>query len=248
MRLGVIADVHANLPALEACLEELDRRRVDRVVCLGDVVGYGAEPRACIELLRARGIATVRGNHDHDVASTDLQAGTGSAARVVLGWTRRELDELDRRWLGELPAHLVLDPPGVILAHGCFLNDVFFRGYVTSTMLEANLRAIAGSGGWPQVALCGHTHVPMCGWLAGDAVEERRAVASWPARASAVLVNPGSVGQPRDAEPTACCAIVDLGARTAEVLRVPYDVEAAIAALRGAGLPEELSHRLREGR
>lgn len=244
----MIADVHANLPALDACLEELDRRRVDRVVCLGDVVGYGAEPRACIEVLRARGIATVRGNHDHDVAGTELQAGTGSAARVVLGWTRRELDELDRRWLGELPAHLVLDPPGVVLAHGCFLNDVFFRGYVTSTMLEANLRAIAGNASWPRVALCGHTHVPMCGWLAGDAVEERRALASWPERASAVLVNPGSVGQPRDAEPTACCAIVDLGARTAEVLRVAYDVEAAIAALRGAGLPEELGLRLLEGR
>lgn len=244
----MIADVHANLPALEACLDALDRSGVERIVCLGDVVGYHAEPRECIARLRERAIATVRGNHDHDAISADVQAGTSSAARKVLAWTRAQLSADDQRWLADLPTHIVLDPPGVILAHGCFLNDVFFRGYVTSTMLEANLRAVAARPDWPRVALCGHTHVPMCGWLAAGAIEERTCGVVWPSGADAVLINPGSVGQPRDADASARCAIVDVDARGVDVLRVPYDVEAAVAALNRAGLPSELGERLREGR
>lgn len=248
MRLGVIADVHANEHALEDCLHALDRRGVDRVVCLGDVVGYNARPRECVALLRERGIETVRGNHDHDAASADAGIGTTTPARQALAWTRAELGEQDRRWLGGLPTHVVVDPPGVILAHGCFLNDVFFHGYVTSTMVEANLRAVAERPEWPAVAMCGHTHVPRCAWLAADLVDDRASDATWPRSARAVLVNPGSVGQPRDGDPRACCAIVDLEARRVELVRVAYDVDAAVAAIRAAGLPDELGHRLREGR
>jgi diadenosine tetraphosphatase ApaH/serine/threonine PP2A family protein phosphatase len=248
--LGVLADVHANLPALRACLDALDRRGFDALVALGDLVGYNAEPRPCVQIVAERVSAGVLGNHDHDAACRDVQPGTSSAARAALEWTRGQLGEAERRYLRALPRSFVLEEAEVLLAHGCFLNETFFRGYVTSTMLEANLRAIAGRDEWPRVAFCGHTHIPAAGWLVGDEVHERQRFerARWPADAEAVLINPGAVGQPRDGDPRASCAVVDLSTRTVEIVRVAYDVKAAAAAIARAGLPSQLADRLVEGR
>jgi diadenosine tetraphosphatase ApaH/serine/threonine PP2A family protein phosphatase len=250
VRLGVIADVHANFPALSACLEALDHRGIDALAALGDLVGYNAEPIPCVQLCAERVTAGVMGNHDHDAACRDLQSGTGSAARAAIEWTREQLGGEERRYLSSLPRSHAWRDAGVLLAHGCFLNETFFRGYVTSTMLEANLRAIAAREEWPRVALCGHTHIPAAGWLVrGEVHEEPRLErARWPAHAEAVLINPGAVGQPRDGDPRASCAIVDLEARTVEVVRVEYDVEATAAAIASAGLPGVLADRLSEGR
>lgn len=250
MRLGVLADVHANAPALRACLEALDGRRLDRLLCLGDLVGYNAEPAACVALCAERADTLVRGNHDHAVGTRELQPGTGGSARDVIEWTRAQLDAPTRRYLASLPRVRAESELGVILAHGCFLNEDFFRGYVTSTMLAANLRVVAERSDWPSVALCGHTHVPTVAWLRDGEVVEASPTerVAWPADADAVLINPGAVGQPRDGDPRAACAVLDLEERTVDVMRIPYDVEAAVAAIARAGLRDSLGARLREGR
>lgn len=248
MRVAVIADVHANAPALEAVLAAIAACDAERLVCLGDVVGYNAEPRACVARVRAAADVTVAGNHDVDVVRAGSAAGTSAHARFVRDWTREQLDQDDLAWLAARP--FIASESGLVAVHGCYLNPSHYSGYVTSTMLETNLRAVAQHPEWPRVALCGHTHVPMCGWLTADGCAEPRfdGRLRWPASARAVLINPGAVGQPRDGDPRAAFALVDPEEQSAELRRVEYDVERSVRMLRSAGLPDALGERLREGR
>lgn len=250
MRLAVISDVHANFPALEAVLAEIAREPVDRLVCLGDLVGYNADPGACIDAMHAAGAMMVGGNHERAVAGLDPIAGTNMAARRVFAWTRAHLDEDDLRFLEALPAIVCDEAAGFAAVHGCFLHpEVYPHGYVTPPMLEPNLRALAASIG-VRVGLHGHTHVPAVAWLAPGGCEERRCPehVRWPCDATAVLINPGAVGQPRDGDWRAAWALVDLEARTAEIRRVAYDVGRTVRAVISAGLPAELAQRLFSGR
>lgn len=248
MRLVVLSDVHANLAALLAVLREVSRLAPDQIICLGDLVGYYAQPSECISLLREEAHVIIAGNHDYDTAREAPVLGTSSIARQAQRWTRQALSTEELRYLTELPSHRV-EPGCYIAAHGCYLNPHFVSGYVTTTMLEHNLKKIEENPLWPGVGLCGHTHVPMIGWLA-DGCEEQNlsAPACWPKEARAVLINPGSVGQPRDGDPRASFALIDLEQRRATVHRVAYDTTKTIEALRLAGLPPSLGERLLEGR
>jgi predicted phosphodiesterase len=247
MRIAVIADVHANVAALDAVLDRIARERVEATICLGDLVGYNAEPGPCIDRLRAVCTTIVAGNHDRDCLHAP-QPGTTKAARQVIDWTREQLDDDHRGYIAGLPA--LVRTAHYVAAHGSYLSEVYVSGYVTSTMLEKNLAAIAGRDGWPVLAMCGHTHVPMFGWWDGIAVHESKLAApdTWPRNARAVIVNPGSVGQPRDGDPRASYAVIDLEARALHVARVAYDIERTCEANARAGIPDELSARLREGR
>lgn len=249
MRVAVLADVHANLPALDAVLGRVDQLGADRLVVLGDLVGYNAEPVAVIDRIRERADAVVVGNHEVDVVKDRASANTRSAARAAQRWTREQLDDEHRAYLAALPAHLV-DDSGLLLAHGCYLNNHYYSGYVTPTMYGENLAAIAGRSAGQVVALCGHTHIPFCVWTEGDGYHEAPVAepVRWPARSAAVLANPGSVGQPRDGDTRACFALVDTQARRIEWHRVGYDVGAACRAILAAGLDPSLAERLREGR
>jgi predicted phosphodiesterase len=248
MRLAVIADVHANNAALEAVLEAIEGSRPEALLCLGDLVGYNAEPSECIARIRASARLVVAGNHDVDVARPEPAGGTNASARLVQEWTRSRLGPEEVAYLSGLPA-LIVEPQRFVAVHGCYLNRTYYSGYVTTTMLEANLRAIAAHEDWPQLAFCGHTHAPLVGWIDGQGCQEPRleGLLRWP-MAATVLVNPGSVGQPRDGDPRAAFAIVDSEARSVEVRRVAYDVERSVRAIADAGLPAELGERLREGR
>lgn len=250
MRLLVIADVHANLPALKAVLAHAERLSVDQRLCLGDLVGYNAEPSACIEAIRARLDVVVAGNHDWDVCGMQMPlVGTTSQARQAQDWTRAQLEPEQLRYLQQLPNKHV--EPGVYIAvHGCFLNEIHVNGYVTQTMLRANLEAVAGRKEWPNLGFTGHTHCPLLAYLHRGEVhwESPSSPSSWPASAQAVLINPGSVGQPRDHNPDASYAYVDTELRTVEIIRVPYDVDATAAAFSGADLPEAFARRLYQGR
>lgn len=249
MLVALLADVHANLPALRAVLAEISRLDVQRVICLGDLVGYNAQPQDCVDLVRAAAHVVVAGNHDREVSGTRLAAGTNHLAREVIAWTRTHLDGRSLAYLAALP-NRAEDEAGIVCVHGCFLNESHYKGYVTSTMLADNLEIVSRGGDRPAIAACGHTHVPMCAWLAGGEVHERdlSRPAEWPAEADAVLVNPGAVGQPRDGDPRAAFALVDLAARRVELRRVTYDIEAAATAITRAGLSPALCSRLREGR
>ena len=250
MRIAVIADVHANLAALEAVSRVLTGVAPDRVLCLGDTVGYNAEPEACIDLVQARCDVILAGNHDVDVTINRPSGGTHEVARLVQAWTRDRLDAGRLDWLRTLRPKYV--EPGVLLAHhGSFMGSDPTLGYVTSTMLEENLRAIADAGEAP-LAFCGHSHVPLMGWLTAAAVEEVQPrgeeTVHWPSSAKAVLINPGAVGQPRDRDPRASFAVVDTRQRSVTWHRVAYDIEETVLQIQRAGLPPILGERLREGR
>jgi diadenosine tetraphosphatase ApaH/serine/threonine PP2A family protein phosphatase len=249
VRLALIADVHANDHAIEAVIAAVRAESVDQVVCLGDVVGYNARPVEAIQRVREACVHVTLGNHDLAVAdAADRPDGTHGAARAAQQWTRRALGSRERSYLRSLPRRVV-EADHYVAVHGCYLNDQHHYGYVTTTMLAANLGAVMERG-WPRVAFCGHTHRAMVGWKNGDGVHEAPATGcvTWPRAAEAVLVNPGSVGQPRDGDPRAAWALVDLKRRTVQFRREVYDVAASAHAVRAAGLDPWLATRLLEGR
>ena len=251
MRVALVADIHSNLHALEAVLARVKELKPDRVICLGDIVGYNAFPSECIAMTAEHCDQIVMGNHDRESAGREPTIGTSSVARAAQIWTQAKLSESEMAWLNALP-NKAIEPDVYIAVHGCYLNPEHVNGYVTNTMLAANLAAIEKETAWPRVAFCGHTHVPMLAWTVGKTGEITSEVPSaehaWPVNARAVLINPGSVGQPRDFDPRAAFAIVDFDARTVTQHRVTYDVGLAAAAVMDAGLPNTLAARLEKGR
>jgi putative phosphoesterase len=219
MRLGVISDVHGNLPALEAVLDDMPT--VDLLVCAGDVVGYNPWPAECVDELRDRGVPTVQGNHDHAVASDDA-AGFNGMARAGVDYAREQLDAGVIGWLGALPPERQVADDRVRIVHG---HPEDPNHYTYPREFDADL--LDGEA----LLVMGHTHVQH-----HEVYDE------------GIVLNPGSVGQPRDRDPDAAYAVVDLNDRTVDECRVSYDVDAVVDAVAEAGLPPEIGERLREGR
>jgi diadenosine tetraphosphatase ApaH/serine/threonine PP2A family protein phosphatase len=258
MRYLILSDIHANIEALETTLASAGR--YDRVLLLGDFVGYGADPNAVIERVQTLPVAAmIRGNHDKVAAGIADVEGFNHIAREAIAWTASVLTPENRAWLTALPEGPVLIDGTVEICHGTpFDEDV----YVFDD-LDA-LRALRTA----QRPLClyGHTHVPAVFQLAAADPE----ASSGPSRSSAALdfigpprgpsftvdlepesqylVNCGAVGQPRDGDPRAAYGIFDTDTRRVSILRIKYDVEAAQAKIIEAGLPEVLAQRLAVGR
>lgn len=239
MRVAVVSDIHANLVALDAVLAAAGD--VDAVWHLGDVVGYGPEPNGVVRRLREIAAIGVRGNHDAAAVGGSEIEWFNPDARRAMEWTREVLEPDARAWLDGLPERRT--EAGVELVHGSPRQPIW--EYVTTTSIaRANLDRQAAPLG-----LHGHTHVPVA-WLEvegsvrlvrpapGDdlALDGRRA-----------LVNPGSVGQPRDGDPAASFLVLDPEAGRIEWRRTPYDVGAVQAAMRAAKLPGFLVNRLAIG-
>jgi predicted phosphodiesterase len=241
MRVAVISDVHANLAALESVLAALDTDPVDAVWCLGDVVGYGPSPNECCDLVRTRASVVLCGNHDLAVRGTlDLAEFTGDAG-VAARWTQTVLRDDVREWLDGLAPLGTAD--GVALFHGS-ARDPVWEYVLSDDAAAATLLATS-----EQIVLVGHSHVALQVALRGTELEGGLAPggtvlglgeARW-------LLNPGSVGQPRDGDPDAAYLVLDLEARTATFRRVAYDVTRTQEAMRDAALPELLALRLEMG-
>ncbi len=176
-------------------------------------------------------------------------AGTNIEAQLVLQWTKENLSQENLSYLASLPNKIIY-PREFVAVHGCYLNDTHINGYVTSSMLENNLRAILSRSNWPTIAFCGHTHISLVGWLENEICIENRGKEpiTWPKHARAVIINPGSVGQPRDEDCRSCFALVDIAKRKITIKRVSYDIEKTIDAIKQANLPSKLADRLRKGR
>jgi predicted phosphodiesterase len=247
MRMAVLSDVHANLQALLAVLDDLASHEVDVTLGLGDLVGYNAEPNECLDLLRDHLDLCVAGNHDRAAVGLSVPGSTNRAAQSTLDWTRETLSNDNTRYLQQLPNIVVREH--FVAVHGCYLNPDHFYGYVTGSMLEANLSAVADEPTFPQLAFCGHTHQPLIAYLHRDDIVEHALthLHEWPASSRAVLINPGSVGQPRDRDPRASYVLVDTNRRQVEARRVSYDIVATAAAIARAGLPAALAERLQRG-
>ncbi|MFC6989849.1 metallophosphoesterase family protein [Haloplanus sp. GCM10025708] len=219
MQVGVVSDIHGNRIALEAVLDDMPP--VDRLVCAGDVVGYNPWPAACVAAVRDREIPTVMGNHDRAVAS-DTGFRFNSMASAGVEFTRRRLADDALAWLADLPAERTAVDGRVKLVHG-HPDDPDRYTYPD----EFSPRMLDGE----DVLVTGHTHVQ------GHRVFDE-----------GIVMNPGSVGQPRDGDPRAAYAVVDLDSRSVDERRVDYDVDAVVDAIETAGLPERIGTRLYEGR
>ena len=243
-RIGILGDIHANLAALEAILDALDDEACDQLVCTGDIVGYGASPAECIRLVRERQIPCVLGNHDHYVTllmDPRLER-LSKDVRASIEWTQGVLDMTDLKWLAQLPRQLDLD--GISLVHGAFGPKPWL--YLTNEKTVATNFAHQNAA----LACCGHTHIPMLAFSSGEGEPPQIGYLRKGAlpEAERVIFNAGSVGQPRDHDSRAACAVLDPDARTVRPLRVPYDITATQKLMRAAGLPEPFAERLSYGR
>jgi predicted phosphodiesterase len=244
MRYLVITDIHANIEALDVCLTDAASRGYDRTLVLGDIVGYGPDPNAVIDRIAALNpAAIVRGNHDKIALGIDQAEGFNVSARAAAQWTLNELTPQHREWLTKLPQGPTVIDDSVEICHGSPLDE---DEYIFDE-LDAR-RAIDAST--QRLCLYGHTHVALVFALAGRTIglvtppSEGLALES----DSKYLVNPGSVGQPRDSDPRAAYAIFDADAQRVEMYRIEYPVAQTQEKMTVAGLPEPLIRRLAAGR
>ncbi len=242
-RLVVLSDIHGNLHALDAVLAAIDEIGPDALVCLGDVVGYGAFPNECIDRLRERAIPTLAGNHDQAAVGLTPIKYFNEIAKVALEWTAAQLRPDNGDWLKELPFTSELGDD-FFFVHAS-PSDPEQWGYVLTfgDARQAFTRFTQRFG------FIGHSHQPALIQLTDDELTCPEDL-GLPVRiriGPRYLVNVGSVGQPRDRNPAACFVIVDMEEGQVTFQRVAYDIEAAQEAIRQASLPEELAARLGYG-
>ena len=246
MRYLILSDIHANLEALETVLGASPADTYDRVLVLGDLVGYGADPNAVVDRVRdLNPLAVIRGNHDKAACGLDDGSSFNQIARFAAAWTSETLTAGNRQYLRDLPAGPSLIDEYVEICHGSPFDEdhYIFDGDDARHALDASRRALC---------LFGHTHLPVIffdesGRLSGVIPEDpdhevrlRDGVR--------LLVNVGSVGQPRDGDPRAAYATFDSAEPALVLHRIPYPVEVAQRKIIAAGLPQTLANRLAIGR
>jgi diadenosine tetraphosphatase ApaH/serine/threonine PP2A family protein phosphatase len=242
MKLGILADIHSNLEALNAALSAL--KGVSGYICPGDIVGYGPNPNECVEIVRSLNCKTVVGNHDlASIGKLDTSS-FNSEARDAVNWTSRILTAGNRRFLESLPEHLECDTFEIV--HGSLSSHL--EEYITNIENGASTIELMKK----DICFVGHLHIPLVivkgkdgkydGWqlVDGDVIEA--------SKFDKVIINVGGVGQPRDMDPRASFGIFDTEARTVEIRKVEYDISAVQEKMRKADLPDFLIERLKYGR
>ncbi len=224
MRVALLSDIHANEPALQAVLSDLSADAVDLVICVGDIVGYGPDPSACVSRMREHADSCVAGNHDRE-ANTPERYGGHPTAGPGLKHTYDQLDDDQLTWLAELPERRRLEDDSIMVAHS-HPDPAHTDQYVYPEDFST-----VGATVDTEFLVMGHTHVQGAETVEGT-----------------LVINPGSVGQPRDGEPGAAYAVVDTDDQSADLRRVDYDIDAVRDRVRAADLPEETWERLVEGR
>ncbi|MEW5798480.1 MAG: metallophosphoesterase family protein [Bacteroidota bacterium] len=232
MTIAIISDIHSNLEALTVVLNEIERLKIRQVYCLGDVVGYGANPNECIHLLWERNIPCVAGNHDKAAIKEIDIDDFSDAARSGIAWTRSVLTHESIQYLKSLPLSLV--EHGIMFVHSSPDEPQEFRYLIYPEDTLFSYKAFS-------VPLCvvGHTHRPV--------VFCEDMVSTHIVRDKKFIVNAGSVGQPRDGNWRACFMLVDTDAWSIEYVRLEYDVKTAREKILAAGLPKKLGDRLLVG-
>ncbi len=241
MRVAIISDIHGNLEALQTVLDHIKTQNVDEIICLGDVIGYGANPNECAETVRAVCKGTVAGNHDFAVTDkTDISYFNPFAKQAVL-WTREQLKPENFHFIANLPLHIYEDER--IYVHATPSNPAAW-GYIMS-----NLEALKEFSFFARkVCFIGHSHYPVvieykdtrCQFIRPSEVHfepEKR-----------YIINVGSVGQPRDGDPRAGYVVYDAATKCVQYHRLDYDMAATQRKIREAGLPEVLAERLALGK
>lgn len=240
MRFAIFGDIHANLHALHAVMADAQENACDRFVCMGDIVGYNAYPRECVEFVRSLDCPVVQGNHDEQVCLSKTSGDLNPLAEEAIDWTRRQLGGEDIEWLRGLRLQRqVLD---FTIVHATLDTPAGWKYVTTELDAEASL-------GYQRTPLCfiGHTHVPRAYIRAGRVRAEEFDVLHVK-KSEKYLVNVGSVGQPRDGDWRAAYCIYDTDSSEIYLRRIPYDVDGARKAVLDAGLPGKLADRLAKGK
>jgi predicted phosphodiesterase len=240
MRYALIADIHSNLEALEVVLNDAKEQKCTHYACVGDVVGYGANPKECLDIVRSMGMPVVKGNHDEYCSSEDDLEGFNPHAAEAVNWTRKQLGKEDRAWLRDLKYIRLVASFSMVHAT---LDGPQRWGYVFDKL------AAAASFTYQNTAVCffGHTHVPVAfvrdSMVRGGTYSKFRVEPG-----TKYFVNVGAVGQPRDGNPKSGYVVYDLNEGTIELRRLDYDIPKAQKKIMEAGLPPRLADRLAVGK
>lgn len=232
MKYAIISDIHSNLEALQKALSIIDGKKVDEIICLGDIVGYGAEPNACVDLVRSRCASVVLGNHDAAALNTALAYDFNAIARRAVYWTSEQLTAENMEYLASLPMTFVKE--NALFVHSSPDSPEAWDYIVDPDEASHALRSLK-----EQICFIGHTHVP--------GIYSVRGRAKFITRDEKYIVNVGSIGQPRDGNPMLSFGIFDSTAWEFEIVRSEYDIQKAAEKIYAAKLPEELGNRLLYG-
>lgn len=240
MRYGIISDIHGNLEALETAIDALSHEKIDKYLCVGDIVGYAANPAECIEKTRALKPYVVCGNHD--MASGGLM-GTNSfneAAKAAIIWTRNNLSRENIAFLKRLS--FIAKNKHFILAHGTLEEPEAFHYMIDGYEAYRTFRLMDR-----QVCFVGHSHVPGIFSHKNNRLNYFYKEKVRLSKDEKLIVNVGSIGQPRDGDPRLCYSVYDTGRNLIELKRLTYDIKKTQKKILDAGLPPFLAHRLSEG-
>jgi predicted phosphodiesterase len=240
MRYAVIADIHANLEAFEVVLNDAKEQKCTHYCCVGDVVGYNANPKECLEIVRGMGMPVVKGNHDEYCSSEEDLEGFNPHAAEAVNWTRKQLNPDDRKWLRELKYIRLV--ASFTMVHAT-LDGPQRWGYVFDRLAAAASFTYQNTG----VCFFGHTHVPLA--FVRDSVVRGGTYSKFRVEpGKKYFVNVGAVGQPRDGNPKAGYVVYDLDEQSIELRRLDYDITQAQKKILEAGLPQRLADRLSVGK
>jgi predicted phosphodiesterase len=242
MRVAVVSDVHANRHAFEAVLDAVEATGAEELWCLGDLVGYGAEPDACVELARRHAAVCLAGNHDLAACGKLPLGQFVRGAELSIEWTRDVIAPEHVEWLGTLEPQKLDEAVGLYHASP---RDPVWEYVLSPLQAELNIDRLQH-----RIACIGHSHMALQYSRADGAIASGGTCKGGTEVAldeGAWLLNPGSVGQPRDGDPRAPRQLLDTSARTAAFHRTEYDVSGAAAAIRSARLPDSLAERLSHG-
>jgi predicted phosphodiesterase len=240
MKFAIIADIHGNWEAFQVVLDDIQKQKCTHYACLGDVVGYNANPKECLDLVRKMNIPCVKGNHDEYCSSEQVLEGFNPHAAEAVNWTRKQLTEDDRKWLRDLK--YVRMVTNFTLVHST-LDGPQRWGYVFDKL------AAAASFPYQTTQLCffGHTHVPVA--FVRDSMVRGGTYSKFKIEpGKKYFINVGAIGQPRDGNPKAAYVIYDVDMATIELRRLDYDIPKAQKKILDAGLPPRLAERLAFGK
>jgi len=242
VRIGVISDIHGNLEALEAVVAVLRDKGATQFVCCGDIVGYGSDPNLCVEAIRRMRCTCVAGNHDYGAIGKVPIDGFNSVAAQALLWTRGRLTESNRLFLEKLP--LTAEEGPLFVVHSSPSAPAAWEYVLNLRAADREMEHYAGG-----VCMVGHSHQPFAAERQpGRPARIVRGDTFKVLAKARYFINAGSVGQPRDCDPRACCLMYDEAVQEVTYLRVAYDIAAVQAKIRAAGLAEYLASRLESGR
>ena len=240
MKFAIIADIHGNWEAFQTVLDDIQKQKCTHTACVGDVVGYNANPKECLDLVRQMDLPCVKGNHDEYCSSEEALEGFNPHAAEAVNWTRKQLTLDDRAWLRDLKYTRMVTTFSMVHAT---LDGPQRWGYVFDKLGAAASFPYQST----QVCFFGHTHVPVA--FIRDSMVRGGTYSKFKVEpGKKYFVNVGAVGQPRDGNPKAAYVIFDMDASTIELRRLDYDIATTQKKIRAAGLPERLAERLAFGK